>query len=162
MKACCSGCSAPSFARPSIVVISAPCFMTASVRQELILLPSTNTVHAPHWPWSQPFLVPVRSRWSRSASRSVVHGASLSCLATPFTVMATESFSGTATISSGGLVRVILISAWRGVPRHRQVWREDDLRAGQRSCTCALDFSAHVLLIGRARQPRSDIEHYAA
>ena len=42
---------------PSIVVISAPSFMTASVRQELMRLPSTSTVQAPHWPWSQPFLV---------------------------------------------------------------------------------------------------------
>ncbi len=30
------------------------------------------TVQAPHWPWSQPFLVPVRPRCSRSASSSVV------------------------------------------------------------------------------------------
>ena len=34
----------------------------ASVRQELMRRPLTSTVHAPHWPWSQPFLVPVRSR----------------------------------------------------------------------------------------------------
>ena len=37
-------------ARPSIVVISAPSCMTASVRQELIRRPSTSTVQAPHWP----------------------------------------------------------------------------------------------------------------
>ena len=51
-----------------MVVTSAPSFMTASVRQEMMRRPSTSTVQAPHWPWSQPFLVPVRSRWSRSAS----------------------------------------------------------------------------------------------
>ena len=28
----------------------------------MIRLPSTRTVQAPHWPWSLPFLVPVRSR----------------------------------------------------------------------------------------------------
>ena len=77
MNACCNGCSTPSVARPSMVVISAPSFMTASVRQELIRRPSTSTVQAPHWPWSQPFLVPVRSRWSRNASSKVVHGATL-------------------------------------------------------------------------------------
>jgi hypothetical protein len=60
-------------ARPSMVVTCAPSFMTASVRQELTRRPSTSTVQAPHWPWSQPFLVPVRSRCSRSASSRVVH-----------------------------------------------------------------------------------------
>ena len=45
---------------------------TARVRQELTRRPSTRTVQAPHWPWSQPFLVPVSSRYSRRASRSVV------------------------------------------------------------------------------------------
>ena len=45
---------------PSMVVISSPSCITASVRQELMRRPSTSTVQAPHWPWSQPFLVPVR------------------------------------------------------------------------------------------------------
>ena len=67
-------------ASPSIVVTSAPSFMTASVRQELMRLPSTSTVQAPHWPWSQPFFVPVRPRCSRRASSRVVHGATLSCV----------------------------------------------------------------------------------
>ena len=48
-----------------------------SVRQELTRRPSTSTVQAPHWPWSQPFFVPVRSRCSRSASSRVVHGRDL-------------------------------------------------------------------------------------
>ena len=38
--------------------------------------PSTCTVQAPHWPWSQPFFEPVSARWSRSASSSVVRGSS--------------------------------------------------------------------------------------
>ena len=54
-----------------MVVMLSPSCITASVRQELIRRPSTITVHAPHWPWSQPFLVPVRCRCSRSASSSV-------------------------------------------------------------------------------------------
>ncbi len=41
--------------------------MTAKERQELTRRPLTWTVQAPHWPWSQPFLVPGRSRFSRRA-----------------------------------------------------------------------------------------------
>ena len=44
---------------------SAPSRLTARARHELIRRPSTRTVQAPHWPRSQPFLVPVRSRRSR-------------------------------------------------------------------------------------------------
>ena len=98
MKACCSGCSAPSVARPSTVVTSAPSFMTASVRQELIRRPSTSTVQAPHWPWSQPFLVPVRSRRSRNASSRVVHGAITSSTRAPLTVSVTGIFCGAAAV----------------------------------------------------------------
>src|SRR5262249_6050944 len=50
MNACCSGCSAPLPARPSIVVICAPSYMTANVRHELTRRPSMSTVQAPHWP----------------------------------------------------------------------------------------------------------------
>ena len=50
----------------------------ASARQALIRLPSTSTVQAPHWPRSQPFLVPVSSSRSRSRSRSVTRGSSRS------------------------------------------------------------------------------------
>ena len=57
--------------------LAASC-MTASVRQALMRRPSTSTVQAPHWPWSQPFLVPVRPRCSRRASSSVVQGATAS------------------------------------------------------------------------------------
>ena len=46
-------------ARPSIVVTSRPSAIAASVRQERTRRPSSSTVQAPHWPWSQPFLVPV-------------------------------------------------------------------------------------------------------
>ena len=35
----------------------------------------TMTVQAPHWPWSQPFLVPVRPICSRSASSRVVRAS---------------------------------------------------------------------------------------
>ena len=63
-------------ATPSMVRMSAPSRLTASARQELIRRPSTSTVQAPHWPRSQPFLVPVRSSRSRSRSSSVTRGSS--------------------------------------------------------------------------------------
>ena len=59
MNACCKGSSVSPFANPSMVVTEAPSRVTASRRQLFIRLPSTNTVQAPHWPWSQPFFVPV-------------------------------------------------------------------------------------------------------
>ncbi|CAM5459933.1 hypothetical protein SCALM49S_04634 [Streptomyces californicus] len=56
-----------------MVVISRPsAAATARVRQETARRWSTRTVQAPHCPWSQPFLVPVRSRRSRRASSRVV------------------------------------------------------------------------------------------
>ena len=61
---------------PSMVRMSAPSWLTASARQELIRRPSTSTVQAPHWPRSQPFLVPVRSRRSRRRSSRVTRGSS--------------------------------------------------------------------------------------
>ena len=61
---------------PSMVTISSPSCITASVRHELMRRPLTSTVQAPHCPWSQPFLVPVRWRCSRSASSKVVRVSS--------------------------------------------------------------------------------------
>src|SRR5580704_18603465 len=49
------------------------------------------TVQAPHWPRSQPFLVPVSSRRSRRRSRSITRGSSSwIVLLTPFTVRVVE------------------------------------------------------------------------
>ena len=90
-----------------------PSFMTAKVRQELTRRPLTSTVQAPHWPWSQPFFVPVRSRWSRSVSSSVVHGASASTLSTPLTISRTGVFSDKGTVCLCGpvsFIRAIRIS----------------------------------------------------
>ena len=50
MNADCIGCSSLPFASPSMVVISSPSCITASVRHELIRRPFTSTVQAPHWP----------------------------------------------------------------------------------------------------------------
>src|SRR5687767_15142059 len=66
MKACCSGWSFPSLAKPSIVVISFPLHPAARVRHELTNRPSTITLQAPQTPMLQPSLVPVSPRSSRS------------------------------------------------------------------------------------------------
>src|SRR5580704_2673462 len=71
-----------------VVILSSWC-MTASVKHELMRCPFTNTVQAPHWPWSQPFLLPVRCRCSRKASSSVVRVSSSNSQALPFTSKAT-------------------------------------------------------------------------
>ena len=68
MNACCSGCSAPPEASPSIVVTSRPSYCTASARHDRIRSPSTSTVQAPHAPWLQPFFVPKSSKCSRTKS----------------------------------------------------------------------------------------------
>src|SRR5580704_6444352 len=64
MKAACTGCRFSGVPRPSMVVILSSWCMTASVKHELMRRPSTSTVQAPHCPWSQPFLLPVRCRCS--------------------------------------------------------------------------------------------------
>ncbi len=72
--------------QPSMVVTVAPSMLAASTRQELARRPSTRTVQAPHWPWSQPFLVPVNpSRW-RSRSSSVVQASIARSRLTPLMV----------------------------------------------------------------------------
>src|SRR5438445_606813 len=86
MKAACTGCSASPSARPSIVVISSPACATARARHALIRRPSASTVHAPHWPWSQPFLVPVSPMRSRSRSSSVTRVSSGSSYGRPLIV----------------------------------------------------------------------------
>src|SRR3984885_5426108 len=72
-----------------MVVTSSPSTETARVRQLLMRRPLTKTVQAPHWPWSQPFLVPVSFRSSRRRSRSEVRESTLSCFSSPLTVTET-------------------------------------------------------------------------
>ncbi len=73
-------------ARPSIVVTCRPSTEAARVRQDSTRSPSTWTVQAPHWPWSQPFLAPVRSMCSRSASSREVRTSITSRCSRPLTV----------------------------------------------------------------------------
>jgi hypothetical protein len=94
MNACCRAWSTSPRASPSTVVTSAPSFMTARVMQELMRVPLTRTVQAPHCPWSHPFFVPVRPRCSRRASSRVVHGSTSSTFSAPLTVRAIRSFAG--------------------------------------------------------------------
>src|SRR5207237_669329 len=56
--------------------------------------PSTRTVQAPHWPWSQPFLVPVRPRFSRRASSSVTRGSSFNSCFLPLSRNVTGTVAG--------------------------------------------------------------------
>ena len=94
MNARCIGCSSSPSASPSIVVISWPSQAIASVRQASTRRPSTQTVQAPHVPWSQPFLVPVRSRCSRSASSRLTRGSSSTTCCPPLTSSGTGTLAG--------------------------------------------------------------------
>src|SRR4051794_21120708 len=68
------------------------------LRQELMRRPSAITVQAPHWPWSQPFLVPVRCRCSRNASSSVVRVSTATSRRRPLTLKKTFA---TASVRTG-------------------------------------------------------------
>src|SRR3954468_23761980 len=83
------GCSSLPFARPSIVVISAPSHCTARMVQDLIACPSIWTTHAPHWLVSQPTWVPVRRSCSRTNCTSSVRGSTSPDAGFPFTVIVT-------------------------------------------------------------------------
>src|SRR4051794_38855425 len=104
-KASCSmnaswiGCSSPS-----TVVTSEPSQATASARHAFTRRPSSSTVHAPHWPWSQPFLAPMRSSCSRSRSRSDVRVSTVTARRSPLTpkVMAASNMSQRPTPITGG------------------------------------------------------------
>src|SRR6266581_3028269 len=75
MKARCSGCSFSIVLSPSSVVIR-PCVAAETVtEQERTDLPSSSTVHAPHWASPQPNFGPFSSRSLRRTYRSGVSGA---------------------------------------------------------------------------------------
>src|SRR5260370_27717269 len=76
-----------------MVVTSRPSHCAASIRHDTMRLPSSRTVQAPHAPWSQPFLVPVRPRWSRSASSRVTWLSSCTKDTEPLTVSFTVNGS---------------------------------------------------------------------
>src|SRR6266571_6468863 len=77
IKASCNGVSLPSFSKPSIVVICFPAARATWVMHERVATPSISTVHAPHWPSPQPYLLPVKSRSLRKTdSRLTVESTS--------------------------------------------------------------------------------------
>src|SRR5256884_1950481 len=70
---------------PSTVRTRRPAQARPSTRQESTGVSSTSTVHVPHSPSSQPCLVPVRLKSSRSTSSNVLCGAKATSTGSPFT-----------------------------------------------------------------------------
>src|ERR1700730_785814 len=58
-----------------MVVICFCAMFSPRVTQDRWALPSTKTVQAPHWPSPQPYLVPIRSRFSRNTVRRLIWGS---------------------------------------------------------------------------------------
>src|SRR6266852_437996 len=73
-KACCTGCRRPSFSSPSMVVIDFPTPALTGTWHERRGAPPIRTVHAPHCPSPQPYLLPVRASSSRSTVNREVSG----------------------------------------------------------------------------------------
>src|SRR6266566_8793754 len=135
MNASCTGCRPPSPDKPSIVVTSRPSHCAASVRHDKTRLPSTSTVHAPHAPWSQLFLVPVRSSRSRSASSNVTRLSNRNRCALPLTrSVRSTSAEDPRVVFSMALCLLVGSWHWPGCavtpPRHRSGDRTAGLGLG--------------------------------
>ena len=86
IQAICSGCRLSAVPMPSIVVIFAPgASFSIVVWQARSGLPSTITVHEPHWPSSQQTLQPVSNICSRKTSARVAVFSATTQRSTPFT-----------------------------------------------------------------------------
>src|SRR4051812_16392594 len=79
-----------------------PSHSIASSRQESCGSPSTSTAQAPHSPSSQPCLVPVRARSSRSTSSSVLYGANEASTVSPLTLRLSCTLRRMHRLRSGG------------------------------------------------------------
>src|SRR3954454_10122933 len=90
-NASCSGCSAPSWPIPSIVLTSAPSAWTASSVQDFTASPLRCTVHAPQLDVSQPTCVPVRPSVSRRKWTRSRRGSTSALSSAPFTVNVTRT-----------------------------------------------------------------------
>src|SRR5690606_13808136 len=77
-NACCSGCSSPSSAKPSMVVLSRPSACTANTEQDFTRCPSRWTVQAPQLLVSQPTTVPTLPSRSRRYCTSSMRGSTSS------------------------------------------------------------------------------------
>src|SRR5438093_12063758 len=80
-----------------MVVMSEPSACAARQVHDLTAMPSTRTVHAPHWLVSQPILVPVRPATSRRKWTSRSRGSTSRASARPLTVIVTGSFMDPST-----------------------------------------------------------------
>src|SRR5579872_3147712 len=107
-KASCNGCSWPSVASPSIVVISEPSAWTANIVQDFAARPSTSTVQAPHCVVSHPTWVPVSRRCSRRKCTRSRRGSTSACLRLPLTVTVTLAM----VVVSGGGYSSGMSAAW--------------------------------------------------
>ena len=87
-----------------MVVTARPCACAARVRQASTRWPSIATVHAPHWPWSQPFLAPTSRSSSRNAFSGVVRASSYTRCSLQFTrsVSGSTAEGGSDAADSGG------------------------------------------------------------
>ena len=74
-------------------------------------------MQAPHWPWSQPFFVPVSSRVSRTQSRSVVRGSIRRARSLPLI----RSVTGTRSVGAP-VAPVESPAVSPGAPRARTGW----------------------------------------
>src|SRR5229473_3429637 len=83
--ACCTGCSRPSFSRPSMVVTGLPTAALTGIWQERRGAPPISTVQAPHWPSPQPYLLPVKPSSSRRTYSRGVSGSYCTGYRLPFT-----------------------------------------------------------------------------
>ena len=89
-KACCRACGLSALPRPSIVRTLLPVALLAGVRHARAAFPSTMTTQVPHVPSSQPSLVPVSPRPSRSSSSSRQLGGASTLRGVPFTTRSTR------------------------------------------------------------------------
>src|SRR5262244_3964236 len=87
-----------------MVVTSRPSASKPSIKHERIERPSTSTVHVPHSPSSQPCLVPVSPRSSRSTSSRVLWTGTSVSRESPLTFSVTRTFIGAppSRASAGG------------------------------------------------------------
>src|SRR5260370_21213190 len=120
IHACCTGCTVPFFASPSIVVICLSSTEATGVTQDVVGLPSTRTMHAPHWDIPHPNFVPVSPRSSRRANWRVTPSTSGRVYSVPLT----ESFALVISVlltRSRGVFASGTSFAWKIVRRARQM-----------------------------------------
>ena len=85
--------TAPTRMLTSTVRIEEPSIREAFSRQERLAVPSTMTVQAPQWPFSQPFLAPTRPSSSRRKRRRDSEGSTSRTTFSPLTVRDSFVFS---------------------------------------------------------------------